>query len=160
MYATEPCIGGDAGVGRVSPIVIGLICLWCCTVLLPGQVSLARAQTSPRPETVDGNESQPLTAAQEKARQLAVALHNERESRAETAAAASPGIVVEQPPAPGQRPVVPLFAAKGIEGRLVGGQQTLASPVTEISAGAAADANRPMFMPATQAAVAVEVLFE
>jgi hypothetical protein len=91
---------------------------------------------------------------------LAVALRNERAPHAETAQTTPLEITVEQPLALGQRPVLPLFATEHVEGRLVGGQQTLISPVAQTSTGAAADANRPMFMPATEAAVAVEMLFE
>jgi hypothetical protein len=69
-------------------------------------------------------------------------------------------ITVEPPPLPGRRPAVHLFAILGMDVWLMGGQYTLNSPVAETSSGAAADANRPLFMPATQAEIAVEVRSE
>jgi hypothetical protein len=144
----------------MSPVVIGLVCLWCCTVLVSGQASLARAQTTPRPELSDAHESPPLTAVQEEARQLVGALRAERAPRAETAPAAPQRIVVEPPPAEGERPVILHVAIRAVAWRLVGGEQTLRSPVAETTAATAADANRPLFLPATHAAVAADMLFE
>jgi hypothetical protein len=159
MDTKEPRLRGNIGVrGVASVVIVGFISLCSVPALLPGQAPPAWAQTSPGQETLDSNESQPLTAGQEEARQLARALGHSRELSAETAETAQSGIAVEQPQVP-RRPVVSLFITQGVEGRLVGGQYTLASPVAEISE-AAADANRPMFVPATQAAVGAEVLFE
>jgi hypothetical protein len=129
-------------------------------MLILGWASLAAAQANFHSATWDKEESLSLTPAREQARQLAITLRNEREFYSATAATVPLGLVVQPPSAPRQRPVVTLFVIQGVEGRVVGGQYTLLSPVAQTSSEAEADAQRPMFVPATQAAIATEVLFE
>jgi hypothetical protein len=147
-------------VARVIPVIVGLALLWGGAALLMGRVSLAAAQPGPSLETHNDEEAQPLTPAQQEARQLAMILSNKPESQRGATAANSASITVDQPLRLGSRSVMPLFALQGVEGRLVGGQQTFASPVEQVSPSVAEDANRPLFVPATQAVIAVDILVE
>lgn len=146
-------------VRRAWYTTLAVLGVWSSVSLLSG-VPMVRAQARSLSESGEPQDSLPLTQAQEEARQLAIALTNERDSGGRAASAIPLSITVEPALAPGQRPVLPLFQAVGMEGRLLGGQQTLASPVEATSANTVDDANRPLFVPATEAAVAVDLLFE
>jgi hypothetical protein len=68
------------------------------------------------------------------------------------------GIIVEQSTRLGQRTVIRLFVWGNIEVQLVGGEQTFASPVDETVVTVSEAAGRPVFLPASPTAVAVEAL--
>jgi hypothetical protein len=103
-------------------------------------------------------ESLPLTAAQEQARQLATALEGTQEVAPATVKRTPLEIVFDRAVRLGTRVVLPVFTAWGIEGRVVSGEQTLASPVEDDGATEEEDARRPLFVPASKTSLAFEVL--
>ncbi|GIX48140.1 MAG: hypothetical protein KatS3mg131_2351 [Candidatus Tectimicrobiota bacterium] len=133
--------------------------LWICGVISLLLATVAVAQT-PAAETapyaaLEADEPASLTAAQEEARRLAAALLEEQPPP--TPVLKVPlAIITERPLRPGERLVIVLFRTRHLEGRLLGGVQTLASP-TDLLAVVVLDARRPTFLPAEQAAVAVEM---
>ena len=159
MDARNLLVRGYAMGARVYPTMGGMV-IGCCTALLLGYASLVQAQIPLRLELLASQETVPLTAAQKEAKQLATALAGTPTPQADTSKAGPLTVILEQPLSPGQRPMVPVFFVGSMEGRFVGGQQTLASPVAPEPSHTVEDANRPMFIPASQAAVAVELLIE
>jgi hypothetical protein len=136
--------------------------LWLAILGLPGrllaQASSARSQLEALMETPEEAASLPLTTAQEQARQLATVLV-ETQGAAATAAKRTPlGVVIDQAVQPGTRVILPLFTLWGLEVRLVSGEQTLASPVEDDGETVAEDARRPLFIPASKTAFAVDML--
>jgi hypothetical protein len=152
-----------SGVHYIHLRGISLAVLW---LLLAGwsgsllaQAPGAGSQVEALIETPDAAESLPLTTAQEQARQLATALAGTPDAASTAKRRALLGVVTEQPIRLGTRVILPLVTGPGIEGRLVSGEQTFASPVEE-GVTVAEDAQRPLFLPAAKAAVAVELLVE
>ena len=142
---------------------VSLIVLWLFLAGWPGpllaQVPDAGSQVEALVGMSDAAESLPLTTAQEQARQLATALAGTPDAAPTSKRRTLLGIVTEQPVRLGTRVVLPLLTGPGVEGRLVSGEQTFASPVEE-GVTVAEDAQRPLFLPAAKAAVAVELLVE
>lgn len=68
--------------------------------------------------------------------------------------------MTEQVMRPGTRVILPLFTTRSIEGRLVSAEQTLASPVEDDGATVNGEARRPLFVPASNTALALEILVE
>jgi hypothetical protein len=141
-----------------------LVSRFVLLLVLPALVLLYQplvlAQTTAPAGTADSQDAPPLTKAQEQARQLATALTDKRETTIGPENLPALGILADQTMHLGKRLVIPLFAWQGIEIRFVGGEQTFASPVDEASDTAPEDAGRPLFLPASQAAVGVEATGE
>jgi hypothetical protein len=144
--------------------VISLTVLWLFLVGLPGpllaQMAGAGSQVEALIETSDAAESLPLTTAQKQARQLATVLAEKPVTAPASERRAPLGVITDQGMRPGTRVIVPIFTGPGMEGRLVSGEQTFASPVEEEGAIVAEDARRPLFLPAAKAALAFELLVE
>jgi len=141
---------------------VGVLCLvLCCSpILLLAQERSSRAQVEALAEISEETESLPLTTAQEQARQLATVLIERREATPAAGKRTPLGVVFDQPVQLGRRVVVPIFAVQSVQGRIVSGEQTFASPVEDEGATVKEDARRPLFLPASTAAIAVEVLVE
>jgi hypothetical protein len=143
---------------RVVPVgVLWLVLLGWPGLLLAQDVS-ARSQLEALMETPEEAVSLPLTTAQEQARQLATVLVDPQGSTAATPRRTPLGVVTDQAIQPGARVVLPLFPLWDIEVRLVSGEQTLASPVADDGETVEEDAQRPLFIPASKGAFAVEML--
>jgi hypothetical protein len=126
--------------------------------LLLAQGVGARSQLEALMETPEEAASLPLTTAQEQARQLATVLVETQSSAATTARRTPLGVVPDRAVRLGTRVVQPLFTLWDLEVWLVGGEQTIASPVADDGETVEEDAQRPLFIPASKAAVAVEML--
>jgi len=135
--------------------------LWIEALCLLAFVTPGAAQVSPSHLSSSVVERSPdehprLTPAQAEAQRLATQLLGEQ--RGFQAAIKTPlEVVPEEGMYLGKRSVIVLFVTQGIEGRLLGGRQTFASPIN-ISAAVVVDAQRPAFIPASQALIAVEML--
>jgi hypothetical protein len=144
----------------VRVVLVGV--LWLVLFGLPGlllaQERGARSQLEALMETPEEAASLPLTTAQEQARQLATVLVATQGSAATTARRTPLGVVTDQALQPGTRVILPLFDLGDIEVRLVSGEQTMASPVADDGETEAEDARRPLFIPASKSAFAVEML--
>ena len=144
--------------------VIPLTVLWLFLAGLPGpllaQMPDAGSRVEALVETSDTAESLPLTTAQEQARQLATVLGERPQTAPASERRTLLGVITDQTMRPGTRVILPIFTGPGIEGRLVSGEQTFASPVEEEDAVVAEDARRPLFLPAAKAALAFELLVE
>lgn len=147
---------------RVAVCVVPVGVLWLVLLGLPdfllAQGSGARSQLEALMATPEETTSLPLTTAQEQARQLATVLVETQGSAATTARRTPLGVVTDQAIQPGTRVILPLFTLGDIEVRLVSGEQTLASPVADDGETVEEDAQRPSFIPASKAALAVEML--
>jgi hypothetical protein len=148
-----------AAVGALS---VGVLWLALCgsSTLLLAQERGRRSQVEALTDISEEAESLPLTTAQEHARQLATVLVESPGATPATAKRMSLGVVLDQPVQPGRRVIVPIFAVQGVEGRIVSGEQTFASPVEDEGGTVREDARRPLFIPASTTAIAVEVLVE
>ena len=150
-------------VHRIYLCGISLTVLWLFLAGWPGpllaQRSGAGSQVEALIETSDAGESLPLPTAQEQARQLATVLVGAPDAAPASERRTPLGVVAEQPLRPGTRVILPIYTGPGIEGRVVSGEQTFASPVEE-GTTVAEDAQRPLFLPASKAALAFELLVE
>jgi hypothetical protein len=146
-------------VGALSVGVLWLA-LCCSSTLLLAQERSRRSQVEALAAISEETESLPLTTAQEQARQLATVLVETPGATPATGKRTPLGVVFDQPVQPGTRVIVPIFAVQGVEGRIVSGEQTFASPVEEDGATVTEDARRPLFLPASKTAIAVEILVE
>lgn len=135
-----------------------VVLLLCLPSLLLAQAAGNRSQIEALIATADEAESLPLTTAQGQARQLATVLLETQSTSSTTAKRTPLGIITEQAVYPGMRVILPLFTWQSVEARLVSGEQTFASPVDGAGATETADARRPLFIPASNAAIALEVL--
>jgi hypothetical protein len=145
--------------------VIPLTVLWFFLVALPGPLLAQRRDAGSRVEalveTSDTAESLPLTTAQEQARQLATVLVEQRQTAPASERRTPLGVITDQSMRPGTRVILPVFTGPGVEGRLVSGEQTFASPVEDgEDAVVVEDAQRPLFLPAAKAALGFELLVE
>jgi hypothetical protein len=143
---------------RVFAVGILWLALCCSPSLLLAQMTGSRAQAKALAVTSEEKESLPLTTAQKQAQQLATGLA-ETQGVAPTVARRTPlEVVFDRAARLGTRLVLPLFTAWGIEGRIVSGEQTLASPVEGEGATVVEDARRPLFVPASTTSLAFEVV--
>jgi hypothetical protein len=146
---------------RATSLVSRFILLLVLPALVMLHEPLVMAQTTSSVGTADSQDAPSLTTAQEQARQLATALTTgKREATVVPENLPALGLLADQTMRLGKRLVIPLFAWHGIEIRFVGGEQTFASPVDEASTTAPEDTGRPSFLPASQAAMGVEVTGE
>jgi hypothetical protein len=146
----------------VSVYVVAVALLWlalyCSPGLLLAQTTSSRTPGEAVAATAEEMESPPLTTAQEQARQLATAL-GETQSVAPATAKRTPlEVVFDRAVRLGTRAVLPIFTAWSMEGRIVSGEQTLASPVEDDQITEEEDARRPLFVPASTTSLAVEVV--
>jgi hypothetical protein len=134
--------------------------LCCVPTVLLAQERSSRSQVEALADLSEETEALPLTTAQEQARQLATVLVETPGSRRAAGKRTPLGVVLDQPVQPGTRVIVPIFAVPGVEGHIVSSEQTFASPVEDEGATVREDARRPLFIPASKTAIAVEVLVE
>jgi hypothetical protein len=146
-------------VGALSVGVLWLA-LCCSATLLLAQERGRRSQVEALADISEETESLPLTTAQEQARQLATVLVETRRTPPAAGKRTPLGVVFDQPVQLGNRVIVPIFSVQSVEGRIVSGEQTFASPVEDAGATVTEDAWRPLFLPASKAAIAVEILVE
>jgi hypothetical protein len=116
-----------------SPLVVLSVCTWAVGLFFC-PVGSAADKVSPVPLSATSEtaaaaeESQPLTAAQQEAQNLANALLEQQ--RTSTPSPSTPlGLQAEQPLRPGERLYMLVFSWLGLHVYLVSGHQTLASPV-------------------------------
>ena len=160
MYADASQSKRSGVVVRVFSVGVLCLVLCCSPTLLLAQERSSRSQVEALAEIAEETESLPLTTAQEQARQLARVLV-ETSGGAPAAGKRTPlGVLLDRPVQPGTRVIVPIFAMQGVEGRIVSSEQTFASPVEDEGATVREDARRPLFIPASTTAIAVEVLVE
>jgi hypothetical protein len=142
----------------VFPVGVLWLVLFGWPGLLLAQDVGARSQLEALMETPEEAASLPLTTAQEQARQLATGLVETPGSATPAARHTPLAVVIDQAMQPGTRVILPLLILWGLEVRLVSGEQTLASPVEDDGETVEEDARRPLFIPASKTAVAVEML--
>lgn len=160
MYCSDRHTAASWAIFHASSLAVRVFLLLVLPALVMVRVPCVAAQTTPLAGTSASPEAPPLSGAQEQARRLATALTGKRESAVIVEKASPLGIPADQTRRLGQRMVIRLFVWRHVDVRLVGGEQTFVSPVDEASITAPEDAGRPVFRPASQAAVAVEVLAE
>jgi hypothetical protein len=122
------------------------------------QMSTPSSRSAPPLQASDSEEFAPLTVPQQKARQLATILIGKRETPIAPTQKTPLRVIAEQAMRLGKRTIIPLFVLSHLEGRLVGGRQTFAFSLDRISSVAKEDARRPLFLPASQAIMALEVV--
>jgi hypothetical protein len=148
----------------VSVCVVSVALLWlalyCSPGLLLAQTTGSNAPGQAVAATAEEMESLPLTTAQEQARQLATALGKTQGVAPATAKRTPLEVVFDRAVRLGTRAVLPVFTAWGMEGRIVSGEQTLASPVEDGGTTEEEDARRTLFVPASTTSLAFEVLVE
>lgn len=145
---------------RVIPLTALLLTLLHLPAPLLAQRTGGSSQIEALVESSDDAPSLPLTTAQEQAKQLATVLIATQEAAPSAKRSSLLGVVTDQAMRPGTRVVLPLFTAQGIEGRLVSAEQTFASPVEDDGVTVTVDARRPLFLPASNTALAFEILVE
>ena len=160
MYFRPRQMVADPVRSRSSALVGHILLLLVLPALVTIRGPSVAAQTATPAGPADSQDASSLTAAQEEARQLATALTGKRKSAGGAEKISPLSVIADQTMRLGKRVVLRRFAWKNVDVRLVGGEQTFASPVDEASATASEDAGRPVFLPASQAAVAIEVLGE
>lgn len=136
----------------------------CCPVSVVAEdVPLASQSTTPQAsqEVAPSNDSSPLTAAQQEAKELATVLSEEEESPVASPPPTPLALLAEQPLRPGERVAILLFSWLGFDLYLVSGQQTLASPVDGASivqtAAATSAFIQPLDVGPEDTTIAVEV---
>jgi hypothetical protein len=157
MHSRHWCPLAPYDSSRAAFLVSRFVLLLVLPALVLLHTPLVLAQTTSSADSADSQDAPPLTTAQEQARQLATALTGKGEATVFPENLPALGILADRTMHLGKRLVIPLFAWHGVEIRFVGGEQTFASPVDEAAATAPEEAGRPLFLPASQTAVGVEV---
>ncbi|MGQ4810005.1 hypothetical protein NKDENANG_03448 [Candidatus Entotheonellaceae bacterium PAL068K] len=141
----------------VSWVVMGLL-----FAALPADMRAQGRRSDNRPtevlEALGSEGISLLTVAQREARQLATILMGEREVATASAPKTLLRVLTEQTLRLGGRASLQLFVTTHLEGRLVGGRQTFASPVDHAPSSVQEDARRPRLLPTSQAMIALEIL--
>lgn len=145
-------------VRRIFLVMLSVLLLCTLPIGVSAQEQATASRTESEPTGLGGDGSETLTPAQREAQSLAAALGGGREARRTAPIQVPLAIVPDQVLQPGKRLIVTLLTTSHLEARLIGGVQTFASPVEPTAATARREARRPLFLPAEQSAVALQIL--